>query len=304
MNSTAPTAKALAVFLRENHVRLLLAGVIVALLTLVVTGGKPLLLGLLIGPAIVGGLVGLGGLAALHEWVDGRRRTFAGIESWAAPRSGTFAKNFAGPVGRGSTWVWDRTDNIGDPSLRCGVRITAALYLWAAMLAILAATAYIALAVLLLVLVVGLASWIISLGSSDDSAPDGGVRSRSANADGLMGAGFLPSQGDNKPRRVYSKTGLFSEEEVGRVDADGRVYERTGLFSEDEVGRIDDSGRVYEKTGLFSEEETHRIAGDGRIFKKTGLFSEEEVGRTDESGRVYKKTGMFSEEEVGRVADT
>lgn len=111
----------------------------------------------------------------------------------------------------------------------------------------------------------------------------------------------MSKKDDLSNSKLYKKTGLFSEDEVGRVDKDGKIHRKTGLFSEDEAGRIDDAGRAYEKTGLFSEDETHRVDDNGRIYRKTGWFSEDEVGRIDEDGRVYKKTGWFSEEEIGRV---
>ena len=34
---------------------------------------------------------------------------------------------------------------------------------------------------------------------------------------------------------------MFSETEAGRVDADGNIYNKTGIFAEEEIGRIDDA---------------------------------------------------------------
>lgn len=299
MQDVSATSAVVGQFLVANRIRLTAALVAAGLGTIIAVAANSVVFLLLLGPVVLGLLVVVLGSPALNARIDGWRATFAGVGTWAEPRPGRVARYFAHPLSRGSARLWTRTDPISDVSVRCGMRITAVLYLWAAMIALLAAAVYVIIGVVMLVAVIAITGWVLRIAGVWDG---GAITPGRGTKQGLFGMVLLASR-DGSERRVYKKTGMFSEEETGRVDADGTMYESKGLFSEEEVGRVDADGRVYRRLGLFSEEETHRIADDGRIFMKTGMFSEEEAGRVDSDGAVYKKTGLFSEEEIGRIEE-
>lgn len=290
MRDTQSAGNKVVSFVQAHHVRLLaalLASAIISLL--VVNHGAGLLL---LAPALFGCVVVAAALPAFTAWISRWQSAFESLRVWAEPRPGKFARYFAAPAARTSLWIWKRTDTLVDQNLRAGVRLVAVLYVWAIMLALLAAAAYLILAIVVIVLGVMVVGWLLStLGSGRDDESSFSARMPLGVARGKSGATF------------HQKTGMFSETEAGRVDADGNIYNKTGIFAEENVGRVDDDGRVYRRIGIFSEEETHRIADDGRVFMKTGIFSEEEVGRVGDDGRVFKKTGMFAEEEIGRIDD-
>jgi hypothetical protein len=280
---------AVVAFARNHRNRLIAAVVVASLLTLFITGSSSGPLFLVLLPLVLGSAVVLVESPRLIEWIDGWENGFERAHTWAEPRPGRFARYFVVPLARGSNWLWNTTEPVTDRNVRSALRVTAIAYLWAAMFGVLVAAIYIVVVLVLIVLGIVVIGWIMSnMGSDGHSITESMDRRFWARA-GSSGA------------KLYKKTGMFSEEETGRVDEAGRVYKKTGIFSEEEVGRVDKSGRVYEKTGMFSEDETHRIDSDNHVFRKTGIFSEEEVGRTDEDGNVYKKTGLFSEEQIGRV---
>jgi hypothetical protein len=292
MASKGADGNAAVHFIRVNRVPIVVAVVSVILVGTILFGQHRLAFSLLFGPLIIGAMVVIANRGIFNEWIDSRRMTFQRWYDSAVLRSGKFAKFFMRPTTRASLWVWSLTDKISDEALRSGVRVSSVLYLWSAMIMLLAAAVYVIVGIVVTIAIIALVGWILSLGS-DEPEPR---RSTSDHRTVLRAAG-------QSGKRIKQKTGWFSEDEFGRVDADGRIYESTGTFSEEHVGRVDEDGAVYQSTGLFSEEQTHRVDDDGRIFKKTGMFSEDEVGRITEDGRILRKTGLFSEEEVGRVED-
>lgn len=275
------TVEALLVFLRTNQNRLIAGSVIVAAVAWLLSAGSMFLAFALI-PCIVGAGVVAGASPRIDQRVEGWGDTFERFRAERAGRAGRFSR-FAGvPAARVAGWMWKVTSGITDSDLRSGLRVAMLGYFVAALAGLALAAIYIAVMVAILAVILAVVG--AALNSDDKSTSD-----RSAPA-------AAP-----KARKLFAKTGMFSEEETGRIDEEGRVFKKTGMFSEEQVGRVDDSGNFYKKTGMFSEELTHRTDADNRTFKKTGWLSEEEVGRTDKDGNVYRKTGWLSEEQVGRV---
>jgi hypothetical protein len=236
---------------------------------------------------------------AWNNWLLHRREK-------ASSSAGFFGRYWGRPVFGLSELLVRWTEQIGDPFLRCGTRVAVFIYVAAFVLIATLLLAYLAVVIVVAIVAIVVTLWIVAklLSSDEDDSPrrssQGREQASQEEDEEEMRRELLLRAGARKGK-VFQKTGVFAEDEHGRVDEHGRIYRKTGVFSEEQVGRIDEEGRVFTKTGPFSEENVGRIAEDGYVFEKSGAFSEDRIGRIDEDGRIHRTTGPFSEEEIGRA---
>lgn len=222
---------------------------------------------ILVAPLVVAGIVAAvnseatnGATERLEAWTRALQRRTAASGGW-------FLGYIVNPVLWMIVKLSDWTDGFTHRGIKNGTRAAAALYVIAAWLFLL----YVALIVVVVVVIAVLAIYVaFKIFAAVAGSP-------ASETEGESSPGYKAVRGS----KSYKKTGIFSDEEVGRIAEDGTTFKKTGIFSEEETGRTDADGRVFRKTGMFSEEEVGRIDADGRVFKKTGMFSEDETGRIE-----------------------
>lgn len=160
---------AVAVVLFNNRARIAtgaIAGICIALALFSGSGWMVLFL----APAIIGAAAATIGLPTLNDWIARRDAAFERMIVWASPREGKFARYFAGPVSRGSLWVWNRTAALENQNIQTGLRLTIALYFWSVMIALLVLAVYVIVGLIVLALVIAAIGWVLSQSNGETSS--------------------------------------------------------------------------------------------------------------------------------------
>ena len=242
-------------------------------------------------PAMIGTAVGAANLEEVN-------RALEGVNNWTV---GKLAAHKGGDGKRHRfilrPWHWLLTrintgaGSIENPSVRNGVTVGAYFYL----LGFFAFLAYVAVAIVVGIILIGITFWIISIFA------DGHGSSSSSSAPSRLAGKKHPLQGR------FVKEGLFGNTPTGQqIDADGRLV-KEGLFGNSPTGiKYEDDGRGGHrivKEGFFGNSPTGaKIDSDGRIMDE-GLFGDSPTGKKiDSDGRIVKE-GLFGDSPTGVKLD-
>ncbi|HSH52018.1 MAG TPA: hypothetical protein VK982_09890 [Bacteroidales bacterium] len=220
-----------------------------------------------------------------QDWLSYRRQRIT-------PASGKLNRYITRPFLWLALKIKEWTNNILNPGVKSGLRVTLYIYLGGLFLYL-----FVTFAILIAIfIVIGIGFWIYGKLSSD-----GNSSTRIS-----YGKGYYNSDEDVidyvgvKGQNIFSGTNWLNEELKGRVDEDGNIYKGTNWLNEEKIGRIDKDGNIFKGTSFLSEEKVGRIDKDGNILKGNNWFTEEKSGRVDKDGNVYKGTSWFNEEKQGR----
>lgn len=243
-----------------------------------------------LAPIMVGALViAISGATAppwltnARAWLDRRGATSIGS-------TGKFDRFFARPV----LWVYERlrqrADAVPELVLRTGAQAAAVAF--AVCFAFLIVCGFIALVyVAVVVALIGAVLWFVAAVIAPEALRTSGSGGREPSS----------ASGSARESVTYRGTNAFTEELVGRTDADGNIIRGTNFLNEERTGRIDGDGNLYEGTNWLNEERIGRIDADGNVFSGTNAFNETKVGRINSDGNILEGSNWFNERKIGRV---
>ena len=229
---------------------------------------------LLFFPLILGEFIFLYRPEKPVSWAEGFRGWVARKRAANFGRHGLVRRWFLRPLFFCLIQTMQWTQDIKDPYLRTGVRVSASLYVIGLITYIAVTIVFIVIAIIIFGFMLWCAGHVLGW---NDGVP---TRSRSS------------SVGRRKSKTLHD----FGRKDT-RIDKQGNVYDTSGIISQ-QVGRIDKEGRFYDTKGMISQQ-VGRIDEDGRIYDTKGMISQQ-VGRIDEEGNVYDTTGIISQK-VGSV---
>ena len=202
---------------------------------------------------------------SLNTWVIKTREKYLGQE-------GYFKKFVIRPCLWCLSFVMTQSEQIEDKYTRAAVRVGSYLYL----ICIFLFVAYMAVALFVLFIILGITFWIISFftESSTSSYRTSSVSNRI------------------KDKKFYNTEGIFAKQ-THKVDDKGNIYDTSGVFAE-KVGKVTEDGKILDTKGVFAQQ-AGKIDGDGNIYDTSGVFAEK-VGKVTEGGTVKDTSGIFSKE--------
>lgn len=156
---------ATSAFLVRHRVRLiallLLVSWLVALfLYLEMPELLPLLLGLI--PVALGCIVAVLQIPSLTHWINGSDAAICRVQTRGRENAGRVAKYVTLPATGGTLWLWRKSTPVRDDHARAAIRVTAFVYLWSAVLGIVAAAVLIMIWIAMVVLAIMLVLWVVS----------------------------------------------------------------------------------------------------------------------------------------------
>lgn len=154
------TGEAAASFLRMHAVRLSSGAALVGILLFLFLGVDATQQGVLfvlLAPLLVGVAVSAISADGMTDWINNWEQTFRSKRDKAREKEGKFARFFRRPFWGGSLKLWTATDGLSSAHVRAGLRMAVALYFWAVMIFLLAITAYITVAIVVLIFMVAIA---------------------------------------------------------------------------------------------------------------------------------------------------
>lgn len=240
---------------------------------------------LLLIPPLLGAAVVATRFDTATTWLDRADGWIAAKRGTGSDKRGWFRRLVIGPT----LWCFAGTSRLAtrvdDSRLRTGIKVSVYTYLLEVVLFL----AYVVTAVVVVLLLFGLAMLLLSF-----FLGDGDRRSYSDTEPPLRGAA-------TKGATLFSGTNWLNEKKTGRVDDEGNVYSGSNWLNERKTGRVEEDGTVVQGSNWLNEKKVGRVDEDGNIFEGANWLSEEKVGRVDESGNIYEGSNWLNEKKVGRV---